>query len=267
MTIFRRIGAPPVRETVQQELEDDDIPVDDVPVVVDIPVVGHGDVLPNVEIGGVLGITRVGGGLRPPAPSSVDPSGIPTRPTDDAEPIPVGDEADAAGPANELLPVVGQVPDAVPVTPPPSKTEVEPEVPAVDVPVIPVIELPMPDIVPTVEPPVPKEVCGIETPMPAHCATMPVPDVDGLTPGDASSVAPRGTPVGATGEAGPMPSGDVMPSGGEVPVAPTCAEAEPKPKSAAVKSVAVVTAVANRIMLAVSCIDCARTWRPYATLR
>ena len=82
-----------MRETVQQELEDVDIPVDDVPVVVDIPVVGHGDVLPNVEMGGVLGITTVGGGLRPPAPNSVEPSGIPIRPTD-AEPIPVGDEAD-----------------------------------------------------------------------------------------------------------------------------------------------------------------------------
>jgi hypothetical protein len=47
----------------------------------------------------------------------------------------VGDEADAAGPAKELLPIVGQVPDAVPVVPPPSKVEVELGVPAVDVPV------------------------------------------------------------------------------------------------------------------------------------
>ena len=166
-----------------------------------------------------------GGGLRPPAPSSNEPSGIPTRPTDDTEPIPVGDEADAAGPANELLPIVGQAPDAVPVTPPPSKTEVEPEVPAVDVPVIPVIELPMPDIVPTVEPPVPKEVCGIEPPMPAAlrdrrlCRTS-----TGSRRAMQAPLHPAGTPVGATGEPGPMPSGDVMPSGGEVPVAPTCAD-------------------------------------------
>jgi hypothetical protein len=175
----------------------------------------------------------------------------------------VGDEADAPGPANELLPVVGQAPDVVPVIPPPSKTEVEPDVPAVDVPIV---ELPIPDVVPAVEPPIPKDVCGIEPPMPAHCAMTPVPEVDGLTPGDASSVAPRGTPVGATGEPVPMPSGDVMPSGGEVPVAPTCAEAEPAPKSAAVKSVAAVTVVTNRIILA-SCVACAHTRWFYATLR
>jgi len=116
-------------------------------------------------------------------------------------------------------------------------------VPAVDVPVV---ELPveLPDIVPTVEPPVPKDVCGIEPPMPAHCEMTPVPEVDGLTPGDASSVAPRGTPVGATGEPGPMPSGDVMPSGGDVPVAPTCAEAVPQ-----VIKAAVIAAIANRFIL------------------
>jgi hypothetical protein len=39
------------------------------------------------------------------------------------------------------------------------------------------------------------------------------PDVVGLTPGVASSVAPRGTPVCPTGAFG-MPSGDVRPSGG-----------------------------------------------------
>jgi hypothetical protein len=39
------------------------------------------------------------------------------------------------------------------------------------------------------------------------------PDVVGLTPGVASSVAPRGTPVCPTGALG-MPSGDVMPSAG-----------------------------------------------------
>jgi hypothetical protein len=90
MTILRRIGAPPVRETVQQEPEDVDIPVDDVPVVVDIPVVEHGNVLPNVEMGADgLGVRTTGGGLRPPAPSSVAPIGTPSRPPDDTEPIPV----------------------------------------------------------------------------------------------------------------------------------------------------------------------------------
>jgi hypothetical protein len=63
------------------------------------------------------------------------------------------------------------------------------------------------------------------------------PDVIGRTPGDESSVAPRGIPVGATGRAGPMPSGDVIPSGdgldGDVPIPTNCAEAELEPKSAA----------------------------------
>jgi hypothetical protein len=228
-----------VRERVQQELEDVDIPVD-------IPVVGQGDVLPNVETGGVLGITRVGGGLRPPAPSSVEPIGIPTRPTD-REPIPVGDEADAAGAARELLPIVEQAPDVVPVMPPPSKTEVEPDVPAIDVPIVelPIPDVvPTPDIVPTVEVSVPNDACGIEPPMPAHCEMTPVPKVDGLTPGAASSVAPSGTPTGPTGEPAPMPSGDVMPSGGDVPVAPTCAEAVPQ-----VIKAAVIAAITNRFIL------------------
>jgi hypothetical protein len=162
----------------------------------------------------------------------------------------VGDEADAAGPARELLPIVGQAPDVVPVMPPPSKTEVEPDVPAVVVPVIELpmelpVELPMPDIVPTVEPPVPKDVCGIEPPTPAHCEMTPVPEVDGLTPGDASSVAPRGTPMGPTGEPVPMPSGDVIPSGDGVVVPPTCAKLGPQPKKEPSKA-AVMVAARNR---------------------
>ena len=191
-----------------------------------------------------VGVTSTAGGLRPPAPSSVEPSGIPTRLADDPEPIPVGDEADAAGPAKELPPIAAQAPDVVPVMPPPSKVEVEPDVPAVEAPVI---ELPMPDVVPTLELPIPKDVCGSEPPMPAHCAMTPVPDVDGLTPGDASSVAPRGTPAGATGEPAPIPSGDVMPSGedpGEVLIPPTCATAEPQLKRAAA-----IVAIAKRVII------------------
>lgn len=38
-----------------------------------------------------------GGGLNPPTPSSVEPMGIPARPTLDDEVAIVGDEADAAG--------------------------------------------------------------------------------------------------------------------------------------------------------------------------
>jgi hypothetical protein len=240
MTIFRRICVQPfARDAVQQEPVDVDSPVPDVPGVV--PVVGHGTVteVPIVEsvVDGV-GVTSTAGGLRPPAPSSVEPIGTPSRLTDDPEPIPVGDEADIAGPAKELPPIAAQAPDVVPVMPPPSKVEVELDVPGD----VPVIELPMPDVMPTLELPIPKDVCGIEPPMPAHCAMAPVPDAVGLTPGAASSVAPRGVPAGATGEPGPMPSGDVMPSGeapGEVLMPPTCAKAEPQPKKTA--AVAAVT--------------------------
>ena len=131
-----------------------DVPVVEVvPVVADVPIVGQG-VVPSVKTGadGLAGRVA-GGGLRPPAPSSVEPSGIPIRPTDDAEPIPVGDEADAAGPAKELLLIAAQVPDAVPVMPPPSKTDVEADIPVPSN--APVIDGPMPDVVPLVELPIP----------------------------------------------------------------------------------------------------------------
>jgi hypothetical protein len=149
-----------------------------------------------------------GGGLSPPAPSSVDPSGMPTGLTDDRLPIPAGDEADAAGCNNVPLPPPAHAPDAVPALPPPSKSAVEPDVPDV-------------------------KLC-----IPEHVAV-------GLTPGDTSSVAPRGVPAGATGELGPMPSGDVMPSGdgsGEMPMPPTCAKA-----GLQTMSVAVIATINERV--------------------
>ena len=199
------------RGLVQQELEDG-------PIAPDIPVVGQG--VPSVESGADgLAVRVSGGGLRPPTLSSVEPKGMPTRPTADVDPIPVGDEADAAGAIDELL--AAQVPDAVPPRPPPSKIVVEPDVPGFAMPV----ELP-------------------SAPAPEHAVAPPIagttgdaPDVIGLTPGDASSVAPSGIPVGATGAAGPMPSGDVMPSGdgpGDVGSPPIWADAEPEPNNAAV---------------------------------
>ena len=120
---------------------------DETPVAESIPAVGQG--VPNVESGVEgLGIRTSGGGLRPPTPSSVEPSGMPTRPTCDPNPIPVGDEADDDGPAGGLLAVVVQVPDAFPVMPPPSKIVVEPELPVADIPElneVPGIELAMPE--------------------------------------------------------------------------------------------------------------------------
>lgn len=185
----------------------------------------------------------------------MEPNGIPTR---------SGDEADAADPAKELLPVA-QVPDASPAMPPPSNVEGAPEVSPVDRPVPnedPVIELPMPEDelsmledeppmseddmpIPADETPIPDimtevprpyDDSAIELPKPAHPRREPVDggadpdDAIGLTPCTGSAVAPRGTRVGGTGDAEPTPSGDDMPSG-KVPGA-FCATAGPQAKAA-----------------------------------
>jgi hypothetical protein len=125
------------------------IPVEEeVPAVESIPAVGHGTVL-NVELGAVgFRVGVVGMGLRPPAPSSVEPSGTPRRPTA-VEPIPEGDDADDAGLPIELPVVTGHVPDAVPAKPPPSNVVAVAEVPVPDA--MPPIALPMPDEVPAGE--------------------------------------------------------------------------------------------------------------------
>jgi hypothetical protein len=219
---------PPCLKAVQQEPED-------IPLIGGIPTVGQGTADIDDGADGLTERTSEGG-LRPPVPSSVEPNGIPTRPTDDGEPIPVGDEADAAGPDTELVAMPAQVPDAVPAVPPPSKIVVEPDVPAADV--------AMPADIPAVGPP------RAEHALPGAALNGDkgdTPDVIGLTPGDASSVAPRGIPVGATAGAGPMPSGDVMPSGdtpGDVPTPPTCAAAGPQPRSAAT-----VAAIKKRVIV------------------
>lgn len=198
-------------------------------------------------------------GLRPPAPSSVEPNGIPTR---------SGDEADAADPAKEL-PSVAQVPDASPAIPPPSNVEGAPEVSPVDRPApdedpviglrmpedmppaaedelpipdespMPDDETPVPDVVTTV--PRPYDDSAIELPKPAHPRREPVDgganpdDAIGLTPWTGTAVAPRGTRVGGTGAAEPTPSGDDMPSG-EVPGA-TCAATGPQASATAAVTV------------------------------
>src|SRR5262245_23249015 len=194
-----------------------------------MPVVGQG--VPSVDSGADgLAVRTSGGGLRPPTLSSVEPRGMPTRPTTD-DPIPVGEEADAAGPPAEPLVVAAHVPDAVPPRPPPSKIVLEPDVPGFAIPI---------------EPP--------RAPASEHAVAPPIagttgdaPDVIGLTPGDASSVAPSGIPVGATGAAGPMPSGDVMPSGdgpGDVASPPICADAGPQPNNAVV-----IATINRRVMI------------------
>jgi hypothetical protein len=207
----------------------------------DIPAVGHGTAPLSEETGAVgFGVRISGIGLRPPTPNSVDPNGIPARGTDEGWPMPVGDEADAAGPPTGLLARPAQVPDAVPAMPPPSKTVLE-----LDVPTIPEV--------PAFGMAVPKDACALELPMLEHDGLPPMegtkgdaPLVIGLTPGDASSVAPRGIPVGATGAAGPIPSGDVMPSG-DGPIPPTCARAAPQPNN-----VAAIAANTKRVIFASS---------------
>jgi hypothetical protein len=134
-------------------------------------------------------VTSSGAGLRPPAPSSVDPMGIPTRPTGGAAAMPVGDEADAVGDAR-LGPAV-QVPDAVPVVPP-SKTVANP-----------VGELAVPMVDPAPIAGAPKEACGTELLKLEQTARSLVERPEGVVPGEVPcgtiSVAPRGMPVGATG--------------------------------------------------------------------
>jgi hypothetical protein len=64
--------------------------------------------------------------------------------------------------------------------------------------------------------------------LPGAAPNGDVPDVIGLTPGVESSVAPMGIPVRGTAGAGPIPSGDVIPSGDpDGPIPPICADAEP----------------------------------------
>jgi hypothetical protein len=112
-------------------------------------------------------------------------------------------------------PDVPMVPDvALPIAvPPPSKLDVDPNVPDGEV--------------PKVEHVVP--LLGI--------ATVPVTPVDdGLIPGDAISVAPIGIPVPPTGEPG-LPSGEVTPSEGVGVPAPTCANAGPHSKGQAAATI------------------------------
>jgi len=219
---------------VEHGVPDADVPDVEVPDVVD----GRNGLARSAE-GGTDGLSvgSCGMGLTPPTPSSVEPIGMPTRPLADAAAIPVGDEADPAGLAEPVVMLV-QVPEAVPVVPPPSKRFIEPGVVDVDVPVLPVDEVLVPVRFPAVEL------------TPEHVAMLPVsagatgdtPEVVGLTPADPSSVLPKGIPVPGTGGAAPMPSGEVMPSGdGALPL--SWADAEPQ-----AKNIIASTAITKRVI-------------------
>jgi hypothetical protein len=202
--------------------------IDD-PAIVDVPVVGHGTVL------GPVGTTvdwfcsvGSGKGLRPPVPSSVDPSGIPARPAVVREPT-VGDEADAVG-LDDAVVALAHVPDAVPAIAALSNSGVGAEVPDI-APVAedspgsePLVEFPMPEAAVRIAPMVPEHAEGVVIVIALEAEE---PDVIGLTPGVASSVAPSGRPVPPTGAPAPIPSGEVIPSGGVTAPMPTCANAAP----------------------------------------
>jgi hypothetical protein len=95
-----------------------------------VPVTGHGGVIPidgsvpivdsGAAVDGTMGDTNIvetgGGGLSPALPSSVDPNGMPTRPTCNVDRDGI-DEPVLPAPA---LPVVAQALDAAPAAPPPS---------------------------------------------------------------------------------------------------------------------------------------------------
>jgi hypothetical protein len=179
-----------------------------------MPLRGGSELITGAE---AFGLSAMNGGLRPPPPSSVEPSGIPAGPTVDPGPI---DEASGGDAVADAV----QPPDVLPAIPPPSNSAVldspgiEPPVPAD----APVVELPIPGDAAVAGLPIPVDVAVVELPMPAGVGEAPAhvapikgaaPDVAGLTPGVASSVAPRGTPVCPTGAFG-MPNGDVTPSGG-----------------------------------------------------
>jgi hypothetical protein len=194
---------------------------DDIPVVADMSVVGHGTV-PFETMAGWFCVVISGSGLSPPVASSVEPSGTPSRPTLERAPM-VGEEADPV--ALETAVPAAQVPDAVPEMPAPSNNAVGAEVPAI----APVAD-DSPFIAPvgTVElPAAPVEHADEDVIIPGVAALVAV----GLTPGVASSVAPIGMPVVPTAAAGPMPSGEVKPSGGTTGAMPTWAKAAPTSSS------------------------------------
>jgi hypothetical protein len=164
-------------------------------------------------------------------------------PTDDPGPIEEASGGDAVADA-------AQVPGAVAPIPPPSKSAVL-DSPGTELP-IPADAPPIPADAPVIGLPIPVDAVVVELPMaagageaPAHVAPImgAAPDVVGLTPGVASSVAPRGTPVCPTGALG-MPSGEVMPSAGRGETfMRACAEAEPQPKSIT------AVAIAKRVIM------------------
>ena len=152
-----------------------------------------------------------GSGLTPALPISNEPNGIPVRA---APPGVVGDVA--ATDEAMLLEVVPHGPDIA---------------------MLPGIDVPVPIAIPP-----PSKVVG----EPDIADEVPVVvQGNGLSPGDASCVAPMGIPVGATDEPGVMPSGEVAPMPGVgLPIPPTCAKAESQ-----LSSTAAAVTIAKRVIM------------------
>jgi hypothetical protein len=143
-----------------------------------------------------FGFRATDGGLRPPPPISVEPSGMPTGPTDEPGPIEEASGTDAVADA-------AHGPGAVAVMPPASKSALPDNVvlefpvaayaPIVGVPAA--VEAPIPADAPVIGLDVMADVGAGEAP--AHVAPIKgeAPNVVGLTPGVASSIAPMGIPV------------------------------------------------------------------------
>jgi len=157
----------------------------------------------------VDGVAGHGAGLRPGLLSSVEPIGIVGTPSCEVAGVEVFDCEEVALPAAEAGAHVVVIGAAVPGC------------------VAPVM-IPTPLLSNgAVEPPMPELVIA---PMPGleHAVAEATPlEVPGLTPGVASSVAPRGIPVGPTkAPEGLMPRGEVVPIpkfGLGVPIPLTCA--------------------------------------------
>jgi hypothetical protein len=186
----------------------------------------HGERVPSVANGVVaiegsgltvvdgngLGVGMTGATLTPALPISVESSGIPARavPLGETDGTAVDDDAlllELVTHGPEVAELPGRdVPEPIAI-PPPSNVAPEPDVPD--------------DGLPVTEHVVPLPVIPI----------VVVPVGGGLSPGEASSVEPSGIPIGATGDPGTMPSGEVASRPG-IGLTICCAKTGLQPKSA-----------------------------------
>ncbi len=219
-----------------------------------------GSAAPGPTMGDEVGIGTAGVALTPRLPISIEPNGIPVRPTPPGAIGAVDVAADEVGADEDTtllepephipdIPAVSSVPEVV-ETPDVPRTADEVDIPdAPDIAAPPDIDAPAavlsapfpiaipppsklavdPNIdegeVPTVEHAVPLAVFGI--------VIVPVtPAGAGLSPGEVISVEPSGIPVGPTNVPGLSPSGEVASTMGVVGIAPTWAMALLQVKSA-----------------------------------